>query len=133
ASTSDAADVVAPTSDPNISFSTGMEINDEDMADVTTSASTSTSASAPIPTPTVTTVSSSGPPRMAQKDLLYLSPDQLKSLMQAVAPKHIDFEVFMKLSAEQQDAMPTFINIRSTGKPVALSLRCTKSGDKKKK
>jgi hypothetical protein len=133
ATTSDAADVVAPTSDPNISLSTGMDINDEDMADVTTSASTSTSTSAPIPTPTATTASPSGPTRMAQKDLLYLSPDQLKSLTQAVAPKHIDFEVFMKLSAEQQDAMPVFINIRSAGKPVAPSLRRTKSSDRKKK
>src|SRR5438132_652814 len=109
-----------------------MDINDEDMANITTSASTPTSASAPTPTPTVTTASSSGPPRMSQKDLLYLSPDQLKSLTQAVAPKHIDFEVFMKLSAEQQDAMPTFIDICSAGKPVAPSLHRTKSADKKK-
>ena len=70
---------------------------------------------------------------MNQKDLLYLSPTQLKSLTPAVAPKHIDFEVYMKLSAQQQDAMPTFINIRSLGKPVAPNLRRTRSKDKDKK
>jgi hypothetical protein len=59
---------------------------------------------------------------MHQKDLLYLSPAQLKSLTSAVAPKNIDFEVYMKLSAAQQDAMPTFINIRSSGKPMAPNL-----------
>src|SRR5438128_12123353 len=67
ASTSDAAAVVAPTSDPNISESTDMDIVDEDMADVSTSAPTSTSTPAP-------TVSSSGPPHMSPKDLLRLSP-----------------------------------------------------------
>src|SRR5438094_4218179 len=71
ASTSDAAAVVAPTSDPNISTSSDMELADEDMAEASTSASTSTSTPAPISTPTTTTASSSGPTRMSQKDLLY--------------------------------------------------------------
>src|SRR5437016_5220751 len=49
--TSDAVAVVAPTSDPNISISSDMEIADEDMADASSSASTSTSTPAPTPTP----------------------------------------------------------------------------------
>src|SRR5438132_8979083 len=133
ASTSDAAAVIAPTSDPNISISSDMDIADEDMADASTSASTYTSIPAPIPTPTISTTSSSGPTRMSQRDLLYLSPTQLKSLTQAVAPKNIDFDVYMKLSAPQQDAMPTFINIRTVGKPAAPNLRRTRSKDKDKK
>src|SRR5437016_162927 len=133
ASMSDAAAVVAPTSDPNISISSDMDIADEDMADASTSASTSTSTPAPTPTPTTSTASSSGPTRMSQQDLLYLSPTQLKSLTSAVAPKHIDFEVYMKLSAKQQDAMPSFINICALGKPVAPNLRHTQSKDKDKK
>src|SRR5438128_2581893 len=128
----DAAAIDTPVSDPIIPISTDMDIADEDMADVTSSASTSTSTPAPttspLPTPTTSTQSSSGPTRMHQKDLLYLSPTQLKSLTPAVAPKHIDFEVYMKLSAQQQDAMPTFINIRSLGKPAA-SLHRTRSKD----
>src|SRR5580765_3972041 len=137
ATSSDAAAIVAPASDPIIPISTDMDITDEDMADASTSASTSTSTPAPtttpLPTPTTSTQSSSGPTRMHQKDLLYLSPTQLKSLTSAVAPKHIDFEVYMKLSAEQQDAMPSFINIRSLGKPVAPNLRRTRSKDRDKK
>ena len=101
------------------------------MADASTSTSTSTSTATPTPTPITTTQSSSGPTRMHQKDLLYLSPNQLKSLSQAVAPKSVDFDVYMKLSGEQQDAMPTFINIRTSGKPVAPSLCHTCSKDKK--
>src|SRR5437773_11961447 len=114
-----------------------MDIANEDMADVSTSASTSTSTPAltttPIPTPTTSTKSSSGPTWMHQKDLLYLSLTQLKSLTLAIAPKHIDFEVYMKLSAEQQDAMPAFINICSLGKPMAPNLRRTRSKDNNKK
>src|SRR5438128_575218 len=107
ASTSDAVAVVAPTSDPNISISSDMDIADEDMADASTSASTSTSTPTPTPTPTTSTASSSGPARMSQKDLLYLSSTQLKSLTSAVAPKNITFDVYMKLSTQQQDAMQT--------------------------
>src|SRR5438128_3980367 len=137
ATSSDAAAVDTPASDPIIPISTDMDIADEDMVDVTSSASTSTSTPAPtptpIPTPTTSTKSSSGPTRMNQKDLAYLSPTQLRTLTPAVAPKHIDFEVYMKLSAEQQDAMPMFINIRSLGKPAA-PLRCrTRSKDRDKK
>ena len=128
---SDAAADIAPTSDPLISTSTDMDIIDEDMADASTSASTSTSTPAPTPTPSTSTKSSSGPTRMNQKDLTYLSLTQLRSLTPAVAPKHIDFEVYMKLSAEQQDAMPAFINIRSLGKPAAPNLCHTRSKDKK--
>src|SRR5438128_10103720 len=76
ATTSDAVGVVAPTSDPNISTSSDMDIADEDMADLSTSASKSTSTVAPTPTPITATQSSSGPTRMHQKDLLYLSPNQ---------------------------------------------------------
>src|SRR5437899_6188856 len=86
---------------------------------------------ATLSTPSPSPISSaSGPTRMHQKDLLYLSPNQLKSLTQAVAPKNVDFEVYMKLSGEQQDAMLTFINIRAAGKPVATSLHRTHSRDK---
>src|SRR5438128_970255 len=125
------AAVAALTSNPSTSTaavvtSTSDILADVDMAD----ASTSTTISSPSPSPIS---SASGPTRMHQKDLLYLSPNQLKSLTQTVAPKHVDFEVFMKLSGEQQDAMPTFINIRSAGKPVAPSLCCTHSKDKDKK
>src|SRR5438128_5772413 len=67
ASTSDAAAVVAPTSDPHISESTDMDIMDEDMADISTSTPISASTSAP-------TLSSAGPQRMAPTDILRLSP-----------------------------------------------------------
>src|SRR5438128_4062683 len=124
------AAVAAPTSDPSTSttavISTSDTSADIDMTDASTSATISTPSPSPIS-------SASGPTRMYQKDLLYLSPNQLKSLTQAVAPKHVDFEVYMKLSGEQQDAMPTFINIRSAGKPVAPSLRRTCSKDRDKK
>src|SRR5438128_804916 len=130
---SDAAADVAPTSDPLISTSTDMDIIDEDMADASTSASTSTSTPAPTPTPTTSTKSSSGPTRMNQKDLTYLSPTHLRSLTPAVAPTHLAFEVHMIVPAEQQDAMPSFINIQSLGKPVAPNLRRTCSKDKDKK
>src|SRR5580765_5838618 len=137
ATTSDAAVIDTPVSDPIIPISTDMEIADEDMADASSSASTSVSTpaptSTPIPTPTTSMKSSSGPTQMNQKDLAYLSPTQLRSLTPAVAPKHIDFEVYMKLSAEQQDAMPAFINLRSLGNPVAPNLRRTRSKDKDKK
>src|SRR5438128_4435441 len=91
ATSSDAAVIDTPASDPIIPISMDMEIADEDMADTSSSASTSTSTPTPtltpLPTPTTSTQSSSGPTRMHQKDLLYLSPAQLKSLTSAVAPK----------------------------------------------
>ena len=124
------AAVAALTSDPSTStaavISTSDTLADVDMTDALTSATISTPSPSPIS-------SASGPTRMHQKDLLYLSPNQLKSLTQAVAPKNVDFEVYMKLSGEQQDAMPMFINIHAAGKPVAPNLRCTRSRDKDKK
>src|SRR5438128_4453402 len=126
ASTSDAAAVVALTSDPNISTSTDMDIVDEDMADVSTSASTSTSTPAP-------TISAAGPQRMAPKDLLYLSPSQLSSLSQSVAPKSINMDIYLKLSAEQMDAFPDFIHVKDSASKKAPPLRRTRSQNKDKK
>src|SRR5438128_2393744 len=96
--------VAAPISDPSTStaaVTTSLSASnisaDVDMTDALTSATISTPSPSPIS-------SASGPTRMHQKDLLYLSPNQLKSLTQAVTPKNVDFEVYMKLSGEQQDA-----------------------------
>src|SRR5437016_1348362 len=118
ASMSDAAAVVAPTSDPDISESTDMDIMDEDMADISTSASTSTPISAP-------TISSAGPQRMAPMDILRLSPSQLSSLSPSVAPKSISMDLYLQLSPEQMDVIPDFILVKDSPskKPVALPLR----------
>ena len=128
ASTSDAAAVVAPTSDPHISESTDMDIMDEDMADISTSTPISASTSAP-------TLSSAGPQRMAPKDILRLSPSQLSSLSPSVTPKSISMDLYLQLSPEQMDVIPDFILVKDSPskKPVAPPLRRTRSQNKDRK
>src|SRR5438128_913248 len=126
ASTSATVAVAALASDPLSSVDTPTATPaDVDMANAST-------PSTPLSTPSTSTAIPSGPAQMHQKDLAYLSPSQLSSLSKSVAPKYIDFDIYMKLSSEQQDAMPSFIQI-NTDKPVAVSMRRTRSKEQKKK
>jgi hypothetical protein len=46
---------------------------------------------------------------MAAEDILKLTPSQIRSLTPSVAPKSISMDLYLKLSPEQMDAMPSFI------------------------
>src|SRR5207247_1982612 len=76
-------------------------------------ASLSSSSSAPTLVAT-----SSGPTQMTAEDLLKLSPIQICSLMPSVAPKSILMDLYLKLSPEQMDAMPSFITPLTGEEPV---------------
>src|SRR5438128_5963077 len=67
-----------------------------------TSTTIPSSSSAPIVTP-------SGPTMMAAEDILKLTPSQIHSLTPSVAPKSIPMDLYLSLSSEQVDAMPSFI------------------------
>jgi hypothetical protein len=72
------------------------------------------------PTPTTSTIASTsssaskGPSRMSPEDLLTLTPAQLKLLSPSVAPSKIHMDLYMKLSPDQMDVLPSFITVDKT-------------------
>ena len=69
---------------------------------------------------------------MSPDDLLLLTPTHLKALSRSLAPKSIPVDLYMRLSQQQMDALPTFISIDESPAMKLTPIPRTRSKNNKK-